>query len=89
MGCPIQQMASFGFAPTVYPANNSRRQWVASMSRLRDFALGMVFAAMGVAAFFQMVQVDPVWHFVTISALSAISILAAGVLFVLAFSPRE
>ena len=59
------------------------------MNRLKDFALGMVLAAIGVAAFFQVFHVDPVWRFASIGALSAISVLAAAVFFVFAFSPRE
>ena len=62
---------------------------MAGMGRLKDFALGLVLAAMGVAAFFQVFHVDPVWRFASIGALSAISILAAAVFFVFAFSPRE
>ena len=62
---------------------------VSAMARLKDFALGLVLAAMGVAAFFQVFQVDPVWRFASIGALSAISVLAAAVFFVFAFSPRE
>ena len=62
---------------------------MAVMGRLKDFALGLVLAAMGVAAFFQVFHVDPVWRFASIGALSAISILAAAVFFVFAFSPRE
>ncbi len=59
------------------------------MSRIKDFALGLVLAAMGVAAFFQVFHVDPVWRFASIGALSAISVLAAAVFFVFAFSPRS
>lgn len=62
---------------------------VTGMARLKDFALGLVLAAMGVAAFFQVFHVDPVWRFASIGALSAISVLAAAVFFVFAFSPRE
>ena len=56
---------------------------------MKDFALGLVLDAMGVAAFFQVFHVDPVWRFASIGALSAVSILAAAVFFVFAFSPRE
>jgi hypothetical protein len=59
------------------------------MSRMKDFALGLVLAAMGVAAFVQVFPVDPVWRFASIGALSAISVLAAAVFFVFAFSPRN
>ena len=59
------------------------------MGRLKDFALGLVLAAMGVAAFFQVFKVDPVWRFASIGALSAVSVLAAAIFFVFAFSPRE
>ena len=64
-------------------------QGMAGMNRLKDFALGLVLAAMGVAAFFQVFKVDPVWRFASIGALSAVSVLAAAVFFVFAFSPRE
>lgn len=65
------------------------RNGMMGMGRLKDFALGLVLAAMGVAAFFQVFKVDPVWRFASIGALSAISVLAAAVFFVFAFSPRE
>ena len=57
-----------------------------TVERLRA---GIGVAAMGVAAFFQVFHVDPVWRFASIGALSAISVLAAAVFFVFAFTPRE
>ena len=74
------------------PPNNAMIacvEGVGLMARLKDFALGLVLAAMGVAAFFQVFHVDPAWRFASIGALSAISVLAAAVFFVFAFSPRE
>jgi hypothetical protein len=55
------------------------------MSRLKDFALGMVLTALGVAAFFQVFHVDPVLRFASVGAVCAICILAAAVFFVFAF----
>ena len=55
------------------------------MSRLQNFALGMVLVVMGVAALFQIIHVDPVLRTVSIAALSVVSILAAMVFFLFAF----
>lgn len=59
------------------------------MSKLKDFALGLVLLAIGVAAFFQVFHVSPLWRSVSIGALSAVSIQAAAVFFVVAFSARD
>jgi len=59
------------------------------MGKLKDFALGLVLLAIGVAAFFQVFHVSPFWRSASIGALSALSILAAAVFFVVAFSPRR
>jgi hypothetical protein len=55
------------------------------MTRLQCFALGMVLVALGVAALFQVIQIDPVLRIVSIEALGSISILAAMVFFLCAF----
>jgi len=55
------------------------------MSRLQSFALGLVLVVMGVAALFQIIDVDPVMRTVSIGALSAVSVLAALVFFLFAF----
>jgi len=60
-----------------------------AMAKLKDFALGLVLLAIGVAAFFQVFHVSPFWRSASIGALSALSILAAAVFFVVAFSPRR
>ena len=59
------------------------------MGKLKDFALGLVLLAIGVAAFFQVFHVSPFWRSVSIGGLSALSILAAAVFFVVAFTPRR
>ena len=58
------------------------------MAKLKDFALGLVLLAIGVVAFFQFFHVSAFWRSVSIGALSGLSILAAAVFFVVAFSPR-
>lgn len=58
------------------------------MSKLQSFAIGMVMAAIGVAAFFQVVHVDPVLRLVSIGAVSTVSILGALVFFLFAFKDR-
>ena len=55
------------------------------MSKLQSFAMAMVLAALGVAALFQVLQVDPVLRLASIGALGTISILAAMVFFLFAF----
>ncbi len=55
------------------------------MSKLQSFAMAMVLAALGVAALFQVLRVDPVLRLVSIGALGTISILAAMVFFLFAF----
>jgi hypothetical protein len=59
------------------------------MGKLKDFALGLVLLAIGVAAFFQVFHVSALWRSISIGALSGLSILAAAVFFVVAFSPRD
>jgi len=58
------------------------------MSRLQSFAMAMVLAALGVAALFHIIRVDPVLRLASIGALGTISILAAMVFFVFAFRGR-
>ena len=55
------------------------------MSKLQSFAMAMVLAALGVAALFQVLRVDPVLRLASIGALGTISILAAMVFFLFAF----
>ena len=59
------------------------------MGKLKDFALGLVLLAIGVVAFFQVFHISAFWRSVSIGALSGLSILAAAVFFVVAFSPRQ
>ena len=59
------------------------------MSKLQSFAIAMVLAALGVAALFQVIQVDPVLRLVSVGALGTISILAAMVFFLFAFRGRD
>lgn len=58
------------------------------MTKLQSFALGMVLVAIGVAALFQVIEIDHVMRVVSIEALGAISILAAMVFFIGAFRGR-
>ena len=55
------------------------------MTKTQCFALGKVLAAMGVAALFQIIQVDHLMRIVSIGALGSISIIASMVFFVCAF----
>jgi hypothetical protein len=52
------------------------------MSKAKDLALGLFMLFIGVAALLQVLDVDPVWRYVSICALSGISILGAGVFFI-------
>jgi hypothetical protein len=58
------------------------------MSKLQSFAIGMVMAAMGVAALFQVIDVDHVIRVVSIMALGSLSLLGSLVFFVFAFRDR-
>jgi hypothetical protein len=55
------------------------------LTRTQCFALGMVLVAIGLAALFQVIQIDRVMRIVSIEALGSISILAAMVFFLCAF----
>jgi hypothetical protein len=59
------------------------------MSRLQNFALGLVMAAMGVAALLQVINVDHVLRLVSLGALGVVSILGAMVFFLFAFRGRD
>lgn len=59
------------------------------MGKLQSFAIALVLVALGVAAFFQVIDVDPVLQRVSVMALSAVSILAAMVFFLFAFKGRD
>ena len=58
------------------------------MSKLQSFAIGMVMAAMGGAALFQVIDVDHVIRIVSIMALGSLSLLGSLVFFVFAFRDR-
>jgi hypothetical protein len=58
------------------------------MSRLQNFALGLVMVAMGIAALLQIIDVDHVMRLVSIGALGVVSILGAMVFFLFAFRGR-
>ena len=62
-----------------------RRNRGAEMSRLQSFAIGLVMAAIGVAAILQVSSMDPFWKIISIEALGAISILGAMVFFLGAY----
>jgi hypothetical protein len=55
------------------------------MTRTQCFALGMVLAAMGVTALFQIMDIDHVLRLVSIAALGTVSVLAAMVFLICAF----
>jgi hypothetical protein len=55
------------------------------MSKLQSFAIGLVMAAMGVAALFQVIHVDREWRIVSIMLLGSLSLLGSLVFFVFAF----
>jgi hypothetical protein len=55
------------------------------MTRTQCFALGMVLLALGVAALFQVIDIDHVLRLVSIAALGTVSVLAAMVFFLCAF----
>lgn len=59
------------------------------MSKLQNFAMAMVFIALGVAAFLQIIDVDHVLRLVSIGAVGTVSILAAMVFFVFAFRGND
>jgi hypothetical protein len=59
------------------------------MSRLQNFAIGMVMAALGVAALLQVTPVDHVMRLVSIMAVGCLSVLGSLVFFIFAFKDRE
>ena len=59
------------------------------MGKLQSFAIGLVMAALGVAALFQIIHVDPVLRLVSIGALGTVAILGAMVFFAFAFKARD
>ena len=59
------------------------------MSKLHSFAIGLMMAAMGVAALFQVIQVDRVLRLVSIGALGTVSLVGSLVFFVFAFKDRD
>jgi hypothetical protein len=58
------------------------------MSRLQSFAIGLVMAAIGVAAILQISSLDGFWKTISIEALAAVSILGAMVFFLGAYRRR-
>ncbi len=59
-----------------------------AMSRIQNFALGLVMAAIGVAAFVQIIPADHIWRLVSIAALGTIAIFGAMVFLSFAFGAR-
>lgn len=47
------------------------------MSRLQSFAIGLVMAAIGIAALLQVSSIDPFWKIISIEALGAVSLFGA------------
>lgn len=58
------------------------------MSRLQSFAIGLVMAAIGVAAILQVSPIDGFWKTISIEALGAVSILGAMIFFLGAYRGR-
>jgi hypothetical protein len=56
------------------------------MTRPQSFALGMVLLTLGVAALFQVFNIDPLMRVVSIAALGTVAVLASMVFFLCAFS---
>lgn len=59
------------------------------MTRTQCFALGMVLAALGVAALFQVIQIDRVMRLISVEALGTIAIIASMVFFACAFKRSD
>jgi hypothetical protein len=55
------------------------------MTRVQCFALGMVLVTLGIAALFQVFNIDPLMRVVSIAGLGAVAILASMVFFLCAF----
>jgi hypothetical protein len=55
------------------------------MTRTQSFALGMVLLTLGVAALFQVFDLDPMMRVVSIAALGTVAVLASMVFFLCAF----
>jgi hypothetical protein len=58
------------------------------MSRLQSFAIGLVMAAIGLAAVLQVLSIDGFWKTISIEALGAVSILGAMIFFLGAYRGR-
>jgi hypothetical protein len=58
------------------------------MSRLQSFAIGLVMAAIGIAAILQVSSIDVFWKTISLEALGAVSILGAMVFFLGSFRGR-
>jgi hypothetical protein len=59
------------------------------MSRLQNFSIGMVMAALGIAALLQVIPVDHVMRLISIMAVGSLSVIGALVFFVFTFKDRE
>ena len=60
------------------------------MSRLQSFAIGLVMAAIGIAAILQVSDIDGFWKTISIEALGAVSLLGAMVFLLGSFrGPRR
>lgn len=58
------------------------------MSRIQNFAIGLLMAALGVAAFFQVIHVDPIWRLVSIGIVGIVAAFGAAVFFAIAIADR-
>jgi hypothetical protein len=59
------------------------------MNKFQSFAMGLFLTVLAVAAFMQVIDVDPVMRRVSIAAVSAVSLIAAMVFFLFAAKGRD
>jgi hypothetical protein len=78
-------------------ANRARRakvlespRWRGSpMNKFQSFAMGLFLMVLAIAAFMQIIDVDPIMRRVSIAAVSAVSLIAAMVFFLFAVKNRD
>lgn len=58
------------------------------MSRLQSFAIGLVMAAIGIAALLQVSNIDTFWKTISVEALGAVSLFGAMIFFLGGFRGR-
>jgi hypothetical protein len=58
------------------------------MSPLQNVTIGVVMAAIGIAAFFQVAHVDPIWRVVSIMGVGMVAGIGALIFFSIALLDR-